>query len=162
MKVLTTFFALLVIPFISHAQDTLKKSIPLFKQSPKIDSLINSVINHNEGLRVSNKDSCFLLGLYKTKDDAGFISSVKASNHKQIISDFRSFWKNKNCGYFEFKGYLIFVYSDSFMKDFFSKSQSTKEFTFIKPTTQESALELKHSISWAVFYKNNEFRFGVH
>jgi hypothetical protein len=100
--------------------------------------------------------------LFKNKSDVGFISGVHTSNHKEIIFDSRNFAINKNCGYFEFNGYLIFVYGDRFMKEFFNNTNSEKEFTFIKPTTQEAAFEMTHLMSWAVFYENGIFNFGVH
>jgi len=162
MKTLIFLFILLIASFFCHAQDTTKRNISLLKESSKIDSLINSIISFSEGPKSSKKDSCFVLSLFKTKSDAGFISNVHISNHKQVISDFRPFWKNINCGYFELNGYLIFIYGDSFMKEFFSNTQTKKEFTFIKPTTQEAVLQLNELMSWAVFYKNNTFSWGVH
>ena len=144
------------------AQNTLKRGVPLLRESPKIDSLIKSVINIPANSKSLEDDSCILLGLFKNKNDAGFIGRLYKLNHKQILLDFSNFGKNRNHGYFEFNGYLIFVYGNDFMKEFFTNTQSKKEFTFINPTTQQLISQMRNSVGSFLFYKDGEFYSGVH
>jgi len=69
---------------ICQAQTSKTTFIPLLKESPKIDSLLLSIINSEYSKALKN-DSCFLLDLSINKNDAGFIQSIHAENKKSLI-----------------------------------------------------------------------------
>ncbi|HEY2582917.1 MAG TPA: hypothetical protein VGI43_13975 [Mucilaginibacter sp.] len=139
---------------ICQAQSTFKKSVPLLKESIKIDSLITTTIANLENPKPLENDSCFLLILDKRGFDEGMILCVHTLNHKETIlrGDLRN---NKGLGYFELKGYLVFVYGDTFMNEFFTNTKSKKEFAFSKTTDLGGC-------GWAVFYREGTFNIGVH
>ncbi len=161
MKIYIAVFVFVVFASnICRAQVTMK-SIPLLKESAKIDSLISSVIAP-ENLKGLKNGSCILLALNKTKYDAGFVQGIHAIIHKGIVYDYANFNHQKKLGYFEFRGYLIFVYGDSVMNKFFSYTKSRKQFTFIKPTPKQEIFTIHNFMSWALFYREGEFNYGVH
>jgi hypothetical protein len=163
MKSYLTILSIVIISLnICQAQDTLKKDVRLLKESIKIDSLISSFINANETIKIRENDSCVLLMLQENNDDAGEIQGIRASNHKSIIFGFANFENSKSIGYFEFSGYLVFVYGDSFMNRFFTYTKSKKEFVFIKPTIYDNIFIVQHFLSWTLFYDHGKFREGVH
>jgi len=156
------FFFILIIPFLSNAQDTLKRNVSLLKESLKIDSLVGAVIKNLGEIKDPVNDSCFLLGLFKNINDAGFLMGLHTVKQKNIIFDTSKLGSETSLGYFEFCGYLVFVYGDDFMSEFFASTTTKKKFTFIKPTKQEFVNELKYMYGWDVFYKEGAFFLGVH
>lgn len=163
MKSYLAILSIIVISLnICQAQDTVRRNVPLLKESIKIDSLILCVIDINKSIKVSENDSCMLLGLFKNNNDAGFIRGIHALNHEHVIFDFEKFRNNHGLGYFEFNGYLIFVYGNEFMSQFFTDTKSKKEFTFVKSKVQDEISVMRNFTNWVVFYKNGEFGCGVH
>jgi|SRR6185437_6658766 len=163
MKIsVTILFIIFIALNTCSAQDTVTKNLRLLKESVKIDSLISSVIMAPSHLEASKNDSCFLLGLFKSDDDAGFIAGLHVFNHKKTIIGYANFYDRDGLGYFEFRGYLVFVYGDSFKDEFFKRTKLTREFTFITPTANDEIFLDEHYRSWAVFYDNDRFGYGVH
>jgi hypothetical protein len=160
-KRLVFLFLLIAISTICKSQDTIRRNIPLLKESAQVDSLINSVNNISGNSKASKNDSCILL--YLTEDiRRNFIQGLHMTNYKKIVYSFADFEKDKSVGYFQFNNYLIFVYGDKFMKQFFTYSKDRKEFTFIRPTTEKYFDMIRHYLCWAVFYDNEHLNYGVH
>jgi hypothetical protein len=68
----------------SQAQDTVTRSVTLFSESPKVDSLVSSVIHDNSThSKPAKNDSCFLLELSKD-NNLNFIQGIRASNKKEL------------------------------------------------------------------------------
>lgn len=162
MKNYSIIFLLVIALNICQAQDTIKSNIPLLIESSKIDSLISSVINVPEHLKAPKNDSCIVLSLSKNEVE-NFIYGAHALDHRSIIVDLGGNLKDKrSLGYFEFSGYLIFAYGDAFMSKFFTYTEAKKEFTFVKPETKNVLSLIKGYMSWAVFYREGRFYYGVH
>jgi len=157
-------FFFLVIPYKGIAQqNTYIKNISLVKESPAIDSLLNRLIANLENLKRVECDSCLLLGLFKRKIDDGFVYNVHKSNDRQkAYYSFPDFAPDKTLGYFNYNGYLVFVYGDASLKEYINYTDFKKPFIFKKPSTQESVSIITHNMPWILFYKNGVFSYGFH
>ena len=145
-----------------QAQDTVTRSVTLFSESPKVDSLISSVIHDNSThSKPAKNDSCFLLELSKD-NNLNFIQGIRASNKKNLVFDYVDFEKYKSLGYFQFNGYLVFIYGKPIVNELFQRTESKKEFHFVKIRGTELMYMLQNYISWAVFYENGELGYGMH
>jgi len=155
-------FPFIFASIVCEAQDTVKRNVPLLKESIKIDSLILSVINIPDYLKAPKNDSCIVLSLSKN-DVEKYIYGAHALNHREIIFDLGgNLIHNKSVGYFEFKGYLIFVYGDAFKNDFFSYTEKKRTFAFVKPKPDDIFPLIRGYMSWAVIYRDGGFNYGVH
>ena len=147
---------------LCKGQDTIKVNVPLLKESEKVDSLICAVVNQNKTYSVARTDdSCFLLCLSEG-DKLNFVQGIKASIKKNEVFDYANFSKNKNLGFFEFNGYLVFVYGEPFVNKLFRHDTSTKAFNFFKDNISTEFYMIQHYISWAVFYRDGKLNYGVH
>jgi hypothetical protein len=72
------------------------------------------------------------------------------------------FEKYKSLGYFQFNGCLVFIYGKPIVNELFQRTESKKEFHFVKITGTELMYMLQNYISWAVFYSNGELSYGMH
>jgi hypothetical protein len=160
MKIRSAILLSLLTISICQAQRVVKKSVALLKESPKIDSLMKLILAIPE--KAAENDSCLLIRLDRNKNDAGSIEGIHTLNHNRVIFDLWNFKDQKDLGCFEFEGYLIFVYGNEFMNDFFTKTGSKKEFDFIKPSVEESVFMIRHFMGWTLFYKNGQFNYEVH
>ena len=142
-------------------QDTIQKSIPMLKESAKVDSFIMHIINIPDKEKASKDDSCLLLNL-TYHSSANFIQGLYALNNRRTIFGFADFENDGNVGYFEFKKYLIFVYGDKYLKQFFKPTNVKRQFNFIKMNTTNFFPMIKGYLSWAVFYDDKTLNYGVH
>ena len=107
-------------------------------------------------------DSCIILSLSRNEFEK-YIQGTHTLNQRQIIFDLGgNLNNNKNLGYFEFDGYLVFVYGDSFMKKFFVYTTSKRKFILIKPKVKDTLSFIRGFMSWAVFYRDGKFNYGVY
>jgi len=160
-KCLTVLIIIIITSSTCLAQDSFKKTVPLVKESAKIDSLLSAIINIPKYLKAPKDDSCIALCLGKN-DLEKYVYGLHAINHREIIFDIGNLKSKKRLGYFNLKGYLIFVYGDAFMNEFFIFTNLTKEFIFVKPKAEETLSLMRNFMSWAVFYRDGELNYGVH
>ena len=153
----------LLAPYRSSAQqDTFIRDVPLVKESPAIASLLHRIITY-ENSKELERDSCMLLRLLKSENDAGSIHPVHTLAHKQkVYYSFPDFGRSKNLGYFKYGRYFVFVYGDDdSMKENFKYTAFRTTYTFTNPTVDQLTTLIK-GWSWFIFYKNGVFTYGVH
>ena len=161
MKKIYFILILSIIPFITKSQDTVKRDVTLLKESVKIDSLISSLIHISISVKSPKNDSCLLLHLTNNRDDC-FVVGLPARNQKKLIFDLGGNLKNSNTlGYFEFNGYLIFVFCDSFIKKFVTYSKTKKKFVIVEPKVSDFLSLYTGFMSWAIIYSNKKFVYGL-
>jgi len=162
MKKYTTLVIIITVVSSSClAQGSFKRTVSLVKESAKIDSLLSAIINIPKYLKAPKDDSCIVLCLGKS-DPERYVYGLHAINHREIIFDIGNLKNKKRLGYFNHKGYLIFVYGDAFMNEFFIYTNLTKEFIFVKPKAEETLSLMRNFMSWAVIYRDGELNYGVH
>jgi hypothetical protein len=154
----TTLLFIITAFYFCRAQDTVKMDIPLLLESAKIDSLMSQVIKSPQNLKAIKNDSCLLLSLNKN-ETFSFIHGVHAINSRETVFSIGNFENQKNAGYFEIAGYLVFVYGDESMNKFFANTHQNKEFTFIKPDAQQNIFVILNYLSLGISYNNGVFSY---
>ncbi len=145
----------------SNAQNISKREVVLLKESPKIDSLILRLISIPGEEKAVKDDSCFLLAIYKG-NARSFVQGLPAFNKRTEILSPGKFQKDKTLGYFEIYGHLVFVYGDDFMNKFFERTKSKKTFVFRQSKSSEIIDVVRNYMSWAIFYRDEVFNYGMH
>ena len=153
---LLTFLFIATFSFC-RAQDSLKMALPQLLESAKIDSLISAIIKSPENQKVAKNDSCLLLMLSKNETHS-YLQGIKAVKNKETIFSAGHSQNQKNIGFFEYNGYVVFVYGDEILDRFFANTDQTKEFTFINPSTQQAIFILSNYLSLNLAYENGTLK----
>jgi hypothetical protein len=147
------FFSFLLCAFIGltlcFGQSKTEISLPVFKESVKIDSLMDLVLK-NEKL---STNGCWTLEVFSVEKQANF--QVLETTQRVINYDVYNWDKNKNkYGYFEYEGHKIFVVL--YIKDFhlfFDETLILKTLPFIYK------MDVQESIPPSEFQYPNVFQF---
>ncbi len=117
-----------------YAQTNQKISVPVLKESAKIDSLMDMILSNLKTYNIPSKiskDSCWRIEIFKFKENATSFQIVE--NEKTVANYEVNQWVDGkvNYGYFQYRGYNIFVRTDSEFYNFLYKTQEEAIFSFI-------------------------------
>jgi len=130
-------FIVFLMPLFCVAQDHHGEILPLVNHSYKIDSLLKDVLP-KMATKLS-KDSCVSIGIENSSYNTLFIilESKAAVNGLMNIN----YFNNYHLGYYEFRGFKIFVYSSKSFDTFFSQTGRVKKIDYLDFSRKKSSPE---------------------
>ena len=147
----------------SYAQSAEKIPVPVLKESSKIDRMMDIVFDtvkrsSDTDIELS-KDSCFRIEVRNMND---YISFQIVQNRQFAVNSFlNSVELNKiqNIGYFNYRGYKIFVWTEDNFHSFFDQTSEVKLFDTIyrlKKNTPQLPYKLLFPNSFHYKYQNGQ------
>jgi hypothetical protein len=161
-----SIFILLALAFLmvnfGYSQSHQNIPVPVLKESKKVDEFMDEVLDpknaHKSRLTQTSSDSCFWIYFFKANNDDHHFSFQIEKNSKSVVNVLinNTINTNPNVGYFQYKGYKIFVEPDGRLYDFFSKTKATQTFDFIYKLENQQPLANGYYLDiWHYQYKGN-------
>jgi hypothetical protein len=164
MKAVIIFFILIWFESKSgYCQTTNGIAVPVLKENSIIDSLINTTLNpqNNPATYDTNekylKDSCMIIDITKGKNGYNFNLEINNKANVNLFVNAMVYTK-RNFGCFKFRNFKVFVWSESALFDFFSKTSKNKAYDFIYKMTFDEAKHARGLLPGYVF--DYEYKHG--
>jgi hypothetical protein len=144
-----------------YGQSTEKISIPVLKESKKIDQLMDIVLNpknagKSEGVE-NSANNCFMIDFLKDGNNNFSIEIDKTTKPITNILINGMEIEKDHVGYFQYRQYKIFVWADQGFYDFFNKTSVTKTFDFVYKLQNPEPLGNEYSLAtWHYQYRNGK------
>ncbi len=152
MKLPAIFIILFLCFNCLYAQSHKTLTLPIFKESPKIDSLFNTIIDQNHSHNIYFSFDIMSLG------NETMFSVVELKNKKSGLCLPLTPSRYKPFGYFKFRGFTIFIFGDTDINHFFKKTNDRKLFKILWYDPNTIDLDM-NSYGGLFEYKNGKFSF---